>query len=363
METESNNIVTDDIALDSPEIDGRFAAREPISNRGISTVAAIILNYRTPELTIGCLESLLPEREGGGPTLRAVVVDNASGDGSDDRIESAIRDRGWESWTRLVRSSENRGFSAGNNLGIATESADAYLLLNSDTIVRPGAVRELCSAYRNRPGIGMISPRLEWPDGTSQRSCFRELTPLTELVNAAATGPISKLFPSGVIAMPVSDIPLEPAWTSFACILIRAEVFKRIGPMDETFFMYFEDVDFCRRARLAGIGILHWPDARVVHLRGQSGSVKSDAAALRRRPGYYYAARSRYFTKHGGRVGLWLGNTCWTLGRMVSWTREVVGRKKPHVCQKEWLDNWTGGGRVAGPHHSRVPSRTDHQHE
>jgi len=114
-----------------------------------------------------------------------VVVDNASGDGSDDQVESAIRERGWSSWARLVRSPGNWGFSAGNNLGIASESADAYLLLNSDTIVRPGAVTELCSAYRNRPEVGMVSPRLEWPDGTAQNSCFRELTPLTELVNAA----------------------------------------------------------------------------------------------------------------------------------------------------------------------------------
>jgi GT2 family glycosyltransferase len=321
---------------------------ESNNNRQLTTVLAVILNYRTPDLSIGCLESLLPEREGCGPTLRAVVVDNASGDDSADQIESAIRDRGWESWARLVRSPGNRGFSAGNNLGITSEPADAYLLLNSDTIVRPGAVKELCSAFQDRPEIGMFSPRLEWPDGTPQRSCFRELTPLTELVHAAATGPISKLFPSGVVSIPVSDTSLEPAWTSFAAVLIRAEVFERIGPMDETFFMYFEDVDFCRRARRDGIRILHWPTARVVHLRGQSGSVKSDAATLKRRPGYYYAARAHYYTKHYGKVGFWMGNMCWILGRSVSWIREVVGHKSPHVCQREWLDNWTGGGRVLG---------------
>jgi GT2 family glycosyltransferase len=312
-------------------------------DRAISTVVAVILNYRTPELAVGCLESLVNGREREWPALKAIVVDNASGDGSDIQIEEAIRNRQWSEWARVIRAPGNRGFSAGNNIGITAEPADAYLLLNSDTIVRPGSVSTLCAALCDRPEIDIVSPRLEWPDGTPQQSCFRDLVPLTELISAAATSPISKLFPSGVAAMPISDTPLEPAWTSFACVLIRGRTFERFGLMDEEFFMYFEDVDFCRRVRQGGGRILHWPAARVVHLRGQSGTVKSDTAARKRRPGYYYAARAHYFTKHHGKIGFWLGNTCWTLGRAISWTREVVGRKVPHVCQREWLDNWMAG--------------------
>jgi GT2 family glycosyltransferase len=329
-----------------PEGQGNRAARG--RDCGISSIVAVILNYRTPDLTVDCLKSLVKSREGEWPALRAIVVDNASGDGSDALIEAAIQNRGWSEWARVIRAPGNRGFSAGNNIGITAEPADAYLLLNSDTIVRPGSVSELCAVLCERPEVDIVSPRLEWPDGTPQQSCFRDLVPLTELISAAATGPLSKLFPSGVIALPVSEVPLEPAWTSFACVLIRGQTFKRVGLMDEDFFMYFEDIDFCRRTRQAGGRILHWPAARVVHLRGKSGSVKADTAARKRRPSYYYAARAHYFNKHHGKVGFWLGNAFWTAGRAVSWIREVVGQKAPHVCQREWLDNWTAGSRVPG---------------
>jgi hypothetical protein len=303
-------------------------------------VAAVILNYRTPELTVDCLASLADQR-GGWPALEAVVVDNASGDDSPDWIERQIAARGWSEWARVVRSPRNGGFSAGNNLGVASADADVYWLLNSDTIVRPGALVELGRGLAARPDAGLLSPRLEWPDGTPQESCFRFMRPPTELIKGSGTGVISRLLRRYWPVLPVSDTPIEPEWTSFACVMIRRFVFERIGTMDEGYFMYYEDTDFCRRARQAGIPIVHWPAARVVHLRGQSGSVKRDSAARKRRPGYYYAARSRYYAKFHGRFGLWIANGLWGVGRAVAWARELVGNKRPHVCEREARDIWT----------------------
>ena len=300
-------------------------------------LAVVILNYRTPKLVIDCLASLASEIDINHQTV--IVVDNHSGDDSVPLINQAITQHQW-SWVQLLPSSVNGGFSAGNNLGIKAVEAEAYLLLNSDTIVRPGAIESLMSALNDHPEAGIVSPRLEWPDTEPQISCFRYHSPLSELIDAAATGPVTQLLKAFDVPIPVSETPIEPQWTSFACVLIRREVIEKIGLMDEGYFMYFDDVDYCRRTQEAGWNILHWPQARIVHLRGGSGSVKSDVASRRRPKPYLYASRSRYFAKFYGIMGLWIANFCWLLGRSLSWGRELVGHKQPHTCQFQAQDIW-----------------------
>jgi N-acetylglucosaminyl-diphospho-decaprenol L-rhamnosyltransferase len=122
-------------------------------------------------------------------------------------------------------------------------------------------------------------------------------------------------------------------------------VVDKIGMMDEGYFMYYDDIDYCRRANQAGWKTLYWPEARVVHLRGGSGPVKTLTQACKRRPKYLYASRARYFAKFYRRTGLWTANMCWEIGRAVSWTREVCGNKHPHTSEREPLDIWTNGLR------------------
>ena len=217
-------------------------------------LVVVILNYRTPNLVTDCLKSLQNQID---PVDHAVVVvDNASGDDSVEQIQQAITENKWEQWVKLIASPANGGFSFGNNLGIKAVEADAYLLLNSDTIVRPGAIAILLEAMPNNSHAGIISPRLEWPDGEPQISCFRNHSLVSELIHAA-TGPVTKLLQAYDVPIPVSDHPIQPDWTSFACVLIRHEVIEQIGLMDEDYFMYFDDIDYCRRARNAGWQILH----------------------------------------------------------------------------------------------------------
>lgn len=301
-------------------------------------LAIIIVNYRTPELVIGCLESLAPEID--SAAHRAVIVDNDSGDGSAQRLEAAIQERRWGGWARVARSPRNGGFSAGNNFGIASVEASAYFLLNSDTIVRPGALAALLDALDRHPGAAAIGPRLEGLDGAAQVSCFRDRTPASELIGAAATGPITRLLRRFEVALPVSDAPIEPQWVTFAAALLRREALAEVGPLDEGFFMYLEDVDWCRRARRAGWAILHWPAARVVHFRGGTAPVKRLAAERRRLPRYCYESRSRYFAKHFGFLGLPAANLCWMAGRMVSLARELSGGRRPQASAAAWRDNW-----------------------
>ena len=308
-------------------------------------LAAVVLNYRTPELVLDCVASLESEVDPVADTV--VIVDNASGDGSADRIEAELQARGWSAWARLLRSEHNGGFSAGNNLGIRAVEADAYLLLNSDTVVRAGAVQALLDGLSSDARVGMVSPRLEGSDGDPQQSCFRYQTPASELIRGAETGVITSLLRSYVVSQPLDDGPAEHEWTSFAAVMVKKEVFDEIGLLDDGYFMYFEDTDFCRRMRPAGWKVLHWPAARVVHTRGGSSEVKSRVAARERPPAYLYASRARYFLKYYGRLGLWLANALWSLGAVVNELRVLVQRRRRARCQREALDIWSSAcGRM-----------------
>ncbi len=304
-------------------------------------LCVVILNYRRADLTLDCLHSL--EQEIAGNTdCCAVVIDNGSDDQSAEQIASALQSRKWNKWCQLVCSEINGGFAAGNNLGFQTVQAEVYLLLNSDTKVLNGSIAQLLAILKDNPGAGLVGTRLEGSDGKPQISCFRYRSPLTEFVAAAATGPVSRLLRSFDVGIEVCDEPFEPPWLSFAGVVIRRDVIDQIGPMDEQFFMYFEDIDYCRRARRAGWRVLHDPSARIIHLRGGTSSVKSAIMNRDRVPQYYYESRSRYFAKYyGGRVGLWFTNLLWMAGRAISGLRERAGNKKPHLCAFEARDNWT----------------------
>ena len=316
----------------------RASSDRPKMEHGLATLAVVIVNYRTPQLVIDCLNSF---HESLDECARVVVVDNASEDNSIGLLRqwASACDRKW--LVSLIESPKNNGFSAGNNLGIRSIDAEFYLLLNSDTIVRPGAIGELIETARSNPRAGVVSPRLEWPDGTPQHSCFRDHSPISEFINAAATGPITRALKKFDVPMAQSSDLLRPHWTSFACVLLRRRMLEQIDLLDEAFFMYYEDAELCRRARDARWEVLHNPAAKVVHLRGGTSPVKRLAQQHERLPRYFYASRSRYFMSVYGRSGLILANMLWFFGRAISKTRELVRGDPPQVPARQWLDIWT----------------------
>jgi N-acetylglucosaminyl-diphospho-decaprenol L-rhamnosyltransferase len=299
-------------------------------------LAVVILNYRTPDLTLACLASLEPQLD---EHTRVIVVDNASGDGSADRIEHEIIARGLHA--EVLRSPINGGFAAGMNYGINAAHADGYILLNSDTIMRPDALAQLREAMRSHPDAGVVGPALIDEHGETAANCFRDPKPLSELVRAAQTGVLGKLLRSFELVFPTASEPVEPDWIAFACVLVRREVIERIGALDDGYFMYFEDVDYCRRAREAGFRILYWPAAQVMHFGGASSGVATGKRGRKRAPRYYYEARARYYAKHFGHAGLLLANGFWCLGRGVAWSREQIERREPHHREREAIDIWT----------------------
>jgi N-acetylglucosaminyl-diphospho-decaprenol L-rhamnosyltransferase len=302
-------------------------------------VAGIVLNYCTADLALQAAASAQADLDPSQDVV--VIVDNRSPDGSADRIEAALNERSWPN-VRLVRSPSNGGFAAGNNVGIRSVDAEAYLLLNSDTIMRPGATGALWDAAQSDEAIGVASPLLCWEDGEPQISCFRPLSPMSELIRGAQTSVVTKLLSNWDVPLGVQTRRVDVDWTSFAAVLIKRRVFETVGLLDEGFFMYFEDTDYCRLVREAGFRIVNEPAARVVHLRGKSSPVKEATRLKKRRPPYYYAARTRYFRRAFGPAGPWMANGLWTVGLAVAASRTLLQGKESPLVQGEFFDNWRG---------------------
>ena len=145
-----------------------------------------------------------------------------------------------------------------------------------------------------------------------------------------------------VVALDVDPDGRDIGWASFACILLRGDMVREIGPMDEGYFLYFEDAEYALRARRAGWGIVHEPKARAVHFRGGSGPVKAMHAAKKRLPGYYWRSRTRFFRQAHGPLGPALGNLGWIFGRGLARLKLLAGRRVPPAHASEWRDIWTG---------------------
>lgn len=269
-----------------------------------SPLLVVILNYRTPSMTIDCLRSLVGEVQS-LPGTRVVVSDNASGDGSVEAIQAAIETEGWGDWASVMPLNRNGGYAFGNNAAIrpALQSANPphkILLLNPDTVVRPGALKVLVDFMNEHPEVGIAGSRLEEPDGTPQRSAFRFHTLWSELDGGLRLGIVSKLLANWVVAPPVPEKPCQTDWVAGASMIIRRDVFETVGLMDEAYFMYYEEVDFCLRANQSGWGCWYVPQSRVIHLVGQSSGVTDTKRPPKRRPQYWFDSRRRYFLKNYG---------------------------------------------------------------
>jgi GT2 family glycosyltransferase len=292
----------------------------------------VIVNYRVAHLTIDCLHSVATEI-GSVPGIHVAVCENGTGDDSAERILKAIVDNGWAGWCSLTVINPNLGFTGGNNaiLRPAMQSADPpqyFLLLNADTIVRPNAFKALVDFMDQHPNVGIAGCRLEEPDGTAQRSAFRFQSPASEFEGSLNFGPVSWLLKPWIVAPPVRDEAFETDWVSGACTIIRKEVFQDTGFLDEGYYTYFDDCDFCFNAHKKRWPTWYVPAARVVHLKGQSTGIKKKYT--RRLPPYYFDARRRYFLKNGGRVYAAMADAGQILG-LALWRVRVLltGREDP----------------------------------
>ena len=290
-----------------------------------------IVNYRTGGLTIDCLSSVIAD-----PSMpvntRIVVADAVSNDGSSEMIANAITTNNWGERVSLIDLPRNGGFAYGNNRAIEFAEAlwgksKAYLLLNPDTVVRSGAIGALSIFLADNPKVGIAGSALEEPDGTAQACSFRFPSPLSELEGEARVGPITRMLLKWRVVLPTGTVPSPAQWVSGASMMIRREVFDHIGGLDEEYFLYYEELDFCQRAVDAGWHCWTVPQSRVVHLCGQSTGINDTKPQLSRRPTYWFDSRSRYFAKHHGHWGRALADFTWVFGQVIWQTRQMLQRR------------------------------------
>ena len=262
----------------------------------------IILNYRITDLTIDCLRSLEPEVNR-VPGMKVAVLENGTGGDAERRLREAIVSNGWGPWAELTAVTPNRGFTGGNNIIIrqwmgSPEPPEYFLLLNADTLVRPGAFESLVRFMDRHPEAGIAGSRLLWPDGPPQGSPFRFPNIATEFDRGLRLGVVTRLLSRWVARIPPPDADCRVDWVSGASTIIRRAVVEAIGPLDEGLYSYFDDVDYCMNALRAGWQTWFVPGSEVVHLEGASTGI--NAKAVTRRPGYWFEARRRFYLRNYG---------------------------------------------------------------
>lgn len=295
------------------------------------SILVVIVNYRTPRLVVDCLRSLEAEvkaHDGASVT----VVDNASGDGSADLIAAAIEALGWSSWAQLVRAPVNGGFSYGNNLAISPALHGGlkpryFWLLNPDTVVRPGALRALTDFMHEHPKVGICGSGIDEDGGQPWPYAFRFPSALGEFEAALKFGPVTRMLQRWAILQEMSSVPARVDWVSGCSMVVRREVFDAIGLMDEGYFLYYEETDFCLKAHRAGWECWFLPQARVIHISGQSTGVTGAQQAVKPRPQYWFDSRRRYLVKNHGRAYAALTDLMWLAGFPLWRLRRALQRK------------------------------------
>ncbi|MCC5972565.1 MAG: glycosyltransferase family 2 protein [Rubellimicrobium sp.] len=291
------------------------------------TVLTIILNWRTPGMTLQAAEAALREMEGIAGEI--TIVDNDSGDGSFEMLTEEVARRGW-SRVRVLQSGRNGGFGAGNNFGIRAglrngARPDYVYILNSDAFPDTGAIRALIDHLETHPDTGFAGSYIHGPDGEAHLTSFRFPSIASEFEGAARTGPISRMLGSRAVPIPVPDRTSRVDWLAGASLMMRMDVLDRIGLFDETFFLYFEETDLCLRAAKAGFPTDYVRDSSVTHI----GSASTGMQEWKQVPDYWFHSRLYYFRKNHGWFGAWAATKAHIAGGLIHRLRAGLTGKRP----------------------------------
>lgn len=293
-------------------------------------ISAVIVNYNAGETLSGLVKSLLTEH---GPA-RVIVVDNASSDGSLEYLAAEVRDER----LLLVRNATNRGFAAGCNQGAACTDTPYLLFINPDCRIGTQALERLSASLRAQPDAGMAGPLILNADGSEQRGCRRYLPdPRRALMRVLGLGQPDAH--GAVAGFDLTGTPLPASVTemeaiSGACMLMRREVYLRVGGWDEGYFLHCEDLDLCMRMGSQGYKVLFVPDAVVTHVKGVSSRGRNVFVLWHKHRGMW-----RYFGKFQRQASpFWLTALVW-LG---IWSRFLL------LLPGAWLASL--GHRRAVPH-------------
>ena len=252
-------------------------------------LSVIIVNWNVRDLLRECLRSI--EAGKGGLSLEIIVVDSASSDDSVAMVRSEFPS------VHLIACTENVGFPRGNNLGLQEARGDYLLLLNPDTVIVDDALAVLVSYLQANPDVGVVGPQLLNLDGSVQSSRRRFPTAATGFFESTwleglAPGILRRYY---ALDLP-DDATADVDWLTGACIMVPRSPYEAVGGMDEGYFMYSEELDWCRRIKESGRRVVYYPAAQVIHHVG-----KSSEQAVTARHINFNQAKLRYFRKYHGR--------------------------------------------------------------
>jgi N-acetylglucosaminyl-diphospho-decaprenol L-rhamnosyltransferase len=299
-------------------------------------LSAVIVSFHTRDLLAACLASL-PDAAG-GLTCEAIVVDNDSRDGSADMVRQRFPQ------AVLIEVGKNLGFAQAMNLGLARAQGRVVCWLNPDCVATPGSLAGLVKQLDADARVGAVGPRLVYPDGRVQPSAQAFPGPirvlyhfigLRALAGAAWLRPVWRrvgrmagpMTRSYLDSMESAPEPRSVDWLSGACLAARAHVASEVGPLDEGYFMYCEDTDWCHRVRALGYDVRYLPELKIVHHVGASRASNPEAVY------HYYRSLLRYFLKYRSAQGPWIRALMLTgfVSRGIGWeAARLLGRRGPH---------------------------------
>jgi N-acetylglucosaminyl-diphospho-decaprenol L-rhamnosyltransferase len=259
-----------------------------------SDLSIVIVNWNVRDLLKRCLDSIMSSFQlpASSFQIEVIVVDSASSDGSVAMVEEEFPQ------VRLIANSENVGFTVGNNQGIAVSRGRYVLLLNPDTEVVGDALTTMVEYMDHHPQVGALGPQLLNPDGSIQSSRRRFPTLATAFLESTILQqwfPHNRVIRHYYIANRPDDEVQEVDWITGACLLARREAIEEVGLLDEGFFMYSEELDWCRRFKAQGWQIVYLPTAKVVHHGGQSSEQVKSFQHIQ-----FQRSKVRYFRKYHG---------------------------------------------------------------
>lgn len=317
----------------------------------ILKLGIVIVNYRTAALTLACLDSL--NSVSSHYKFSVIVIDNNSHDDSYEYLCKVIGQRNWHSWVKIIASDINGGFSHGNNIAIkqflAIDNPPEFIcLLNPDTYIHTGAMDTLINFLVGNPQVGIAGSRLEDPDGTGQMSSFKFHDWITELDRGFNLGVLTKILKPWLGEERIPENNTQTDWVAGASMMIRTSVFNDIGLLDESYFMYYEEMDFCLQAARANWQCWYVPASRVVHYVGQSSGVTDKKLKAKRRPQYWFNSRRRYFLKNYGIVRACIADIARLTGLSVWRLRNIFQKKSHNFPPYFWYDSLNNSVFIKG---------------
>ncbi len=255
-------------------------------------LSIVIVNWNVRELLRQCLSSVY-RTTGDSLELEVIVVDNASSDGSVAMVREDFPQ------VHLIANAENLGFTRGNNQAIAQSQGRYVLLLNPDTEVVDDALTTMVCYMDAHPQVGALGPQLLYPDGSVQSSRRRFPTMATAFLESTV---LQQWFPHNRVLRRYyvrdrrDDEVQEVDWVVGACLLARRQAIEQVGLLDEAFFMYSEEMDWCRRFKERGWQVVYLPTAQVIHHEARSSEQVKALQHIQ-----FQRSKVLYFRKHHGR--------------------------------------------------------------